>query len=316
MPMPRASWKGFLRLSLVSCPVYLSPATTRTKSIRLNQVWVPRARPAEPVEREENQEDVAPISRGRGISQGAAELAAEAEEEPEYAAPATRIALRPNDPHTAEEIERDEVRKGYEYERGQFVTFTPDELKALDVESSHTIDLTSFVPRADVDPLYFSTPYYLYPEGPVAAEAYRVISSAMAESGMAGLGRLTLSRRERMVLVEPRGAGMALITLRAAEEVRAADFSRYDGEIDEGAVSIAAMIINRKTGAFDPATFRDRYQDALRELIEAKLKGRPIAAPAVVAPPPVVDLMTALKHSLAQESGETASKLKRRAAGD
>jgi len=76
------------------------------------------------------------------------------------------------------------------------------------------------------------------------------------------------------------------------------------------------MIINRKTGAFDPATFRDRYQDALRELIEAKLKGRPIAAPAVVAPPPVVDLMTALKHSLAQESGETASKLKRRAAGD
>src|SRR2546421_10171029 len=115
--MPRASWKGFLardpaalprdepgqlRMSLVSCPVYLSPATSRTKSIRLNQVWVPRARPAEPVEMEENQEDVAPISRGRGISQGAAELAAEAEEEPEYAAPATRIALRPREPHTGE----------------------------------------------------------------------------------------------------------------------------------------------------------------------------------------------------------------------
>src|SRR5438874_10154385 len=92
--MPRASWKGFLRLLLVSCPVYLSPATSRTKSIRLNQVWVPRARPAEPVEREENQEDVAPISRGRGVIQGAAELAAEGEEEPEYAAPDTRIALR------------------------------------------------------------------------------------------------------------------------------------------------------------------------------------------------------------------------------
>ena len=177
--MPRASWKGFLRLSLVSCPVYLSPATTRTKSIRLNQVWVPRARPAEPVEMEENQEDVAPISRGRGISQGAAELAAEAEEEPEYAAPATRIALRPHDPHTGEEIDRDEVRKGYEYERGQFVTFTPEELKALDVESSHTIDLTTFVPRAEVDPLYFNAPYYVYPDGTVAAEAYRTISAAM-----------------------------------------------------------------------------------------------------------------------------------------
>src|SRR6266550_7416108 len=94
--MPRASWKGFLRLSLVSCPVYLSPATSRTKSIRLNQVWVPQTRPAGPVEAEEDEEP-AHISRGRGVSQGAAELAAEAEEEPEYPAPATRIALRPHD---------------------------------------------------------------------------------------------------------------------------------------------------------------------------------------------------------------------------
>src|SRR5437763_16038402 len=107
--MPRASWKGFLRLSLVSCPVYLSPATTRTKSIRLNQVWVPQARPAGPVEMEENQEDVAPISRGRGDSQRADELAGAAEEETEYAAPATRIALRPRDPHTGQETDRDGV---------------------------------------------------------------------------------------------------------------------------------------------------------------------------------------------------------------
>src|SRR4030081_762716 len=144
---------------------------------------------------------LAPISRGRGVRQGAAELAAEAEEEPKYAAPATRIALRPHDPHTGEEIDRDEARKGYEYERGQFVTFTPEELKALDVESWQTVDLTTFVPRAEVDPLYFNTPYYVYPDGTVAAEAYRTISAAMAEAGMAGRGRLTLSRRERMVLV-------------------------------------------------------------------------------------------------------------------
>src|SRR5436190_7467916 len=201
--MPRASWKGFLRLSLVSCPVYLSPATSRTKSIRLNQVWVPRTRPAGPVEAEEDEEP-AHITRGRDVSQRAADLATDTEEELEYAAPATRIALRPHDPHTGEEIDRDEVRKGYEYERGQFVTFTPEELKALDVESSHTIDLTTFVPRAEVDPLYFNTPYYVYPDGPVAAEAYRTISAAMVETGMAGLGRLTLSRRERMVLVTAR----------------------------------------------------------------------------------------------------------------
>src|SRR5437868_14820709 len=122
--MPRASWKGFLRLSLVSCPVYLSPATSRTKSIRLNQVWVPQTRPAGPVEREENQEDVAPISPGRGISQRAAELAGEAEEEREYAAPAAGIALRPHEPQTGEELDPEEARRGCEYERGRSVTFT------------------------------------------------------------------------------------------------------------------------------------------------------------------------------------------------
>src|SRR5438067_6479544 len=312
--MPRPSWKGFLRLSLVSCPVYLSPATTRTKSIRLNQVWVPRA---EPVDMEEADEEPTPIGRGRGVSQGAAELAGEAEEEPEYAAPATRIALRPHDPHTGEEIGRDEVRKGYEYERGQFVTFTQEELKALDVESSHTIDLTTFVPRAEVDPLYFNTPYYVYPDGTVAAEAYRTISAAMAEAGMAGLGRLTLSRRERMVLVEPRGQGLALITLRAAEEVRAAEFDGFAGELDAEAVAVAGMIIQRKTGSFDPSTFRDRYQEALKELIEAKLKGLPVKARPATRPAPVFDLMAALKQSLAQETGGAArGGPKRRTAAD
>jgi DNA end-binding protein Ku len=314
--MPRASWKGFLRLSLVSCPVYLSPATTRTKSIRLNQVWVPRSRPAGPVEAEEDAEP-AHITRGPDLSQRAADLATDTEEEPEYAAPATRIALRPHDPHTGEEIERDEVRKGYEYERGQFVTFTPEELKALDVESSHTIDLTSFVPRAEVDPLYLNAPYYVYPDGAVAAEAYRTISAAMIEAGMAGLGRLTLSRREHMVLVEPREQGLTLITLRAAEEVRAAQFDGFGGELDAEAVAIAGMIIQRKNGSFDPSTFRDRYQEALKELIEAKIKGLPVKALPAARAAPVLDLMAALKQSLAQEMGGAASaKPKRRAAAD
>jgi DNA end-binding protein Ku len=314
--MPRASWKGFLRLSLVSCPVYLSPATSRTKSIRLNQVWVPRTRLAGPVEGEEDEEP-AHITRGRDVSQRAAGLAPDTEEEPEYAAPATRIALRPHDPHTGEEIDREEVRKGYEYERGQFVTFTQEELKALDVESSHTIDLTTFVPRAEVDPLYFSTPYYVYPDGSVAAEAYRTISAAMTDAGMAGLGRLTLSRRERMVLVEPRGQGLALITLRAAEEVRAAQFDGFGGELDPEAVAIAGMIIQRKAGSFDPSTFRDRYQEALKQLIEAKIKGLPVKARHEARPAAVFELMAALKQSLAQETGEVVgSRPKRRTAAD
>jgi DNA end-binding protein Ku len=245
------------------------------------------------------------------LTRGEPVEAAEADE-PEYLGPATRIALRPHDPHTGAAIERDEVRKGYEYDRGQFITFTPEELKALDVESSKTIDLATFVPRADIDPLYFSTPYYVYPDGPVAVEPYRVIGAAMAETGMAGLGRLTLSRRERMVMLEPRGADLVLITLRAAEEVRSADFGRYDGELDAEAVAIAAMIIKRKTGAFDPATFRDRYQEALRELIDAKMKGLPVKTGPVIQPRAVLDLMAALKNSLAQETGEPPAKPKRR----
>jgi DNA end-binding protein Ku len=311
--MPRASWKGFLRLSLVSCPVYLSPATAGAKPVRLHQVWVPRADcRAEPVELEDEHEQPVPARRAH-----ASEPAADAvDDEPEESALATRIALRPHDPHTGEEIERDEVRKGYEYDRGQFITFTPDELKALDVESSKAIDLASFVPRADVDPLYFSTPYYVYPDGAVAVEPYRVIGAAMAETGMVGLGRLTLSRRERLVMIEPRGAGLVLITLRAADEVRPADFGRYDGELDAEAAAIAAMIIKRKIGAFDPATFRDRYQEALRELIEAKMKGLPVKPGPAIQPAPVLDLMAALKRSLAQETGEPPARPKRKATAD
>jgi DNA end-binding protein Ku len=137
----------------------------------------------------------------------------------------------------------------------------------------------------------------------------------MAETGMVGLGRLTLSRRERMVMLEPCGAGLVLITLRAAD-VSPADFGRYDGELDAEAVAIAAMIIKRKIGAFDAATFRDRYQEALRELIEAKMKGLPVKTGPAIQPPPVLDLMAALKRSLAQEAGEPPAKPKCKAAAD
>src|SRR5712671_3071251 len=143
--MPRASWKGFLRLSLVSCPVYLTPATTRIKSIRLNQVWMPRSGPRAQAIDEPEEDDQEPQWHVRPASEQTSR--APAPEPAQEVVPATRIALRPHDPQTGEEIERDQVVKGYEYERGQFVTFSPDELKALDIESSKTIDLTAFVPR-------------------------------------------------------------------------------------------------------------------------------------------------------------------------
>jgi DNA end-binding protein Ku len=175
---------------------------------------------------------------------------------------ATRITLRPHDPETGEEIEKREVVKGYEYNRGQFVTFTAEELKALDVESSKVIDLDKFVSRNDIDPVYFDSPYYVYPDGPIAVETLRVIGAAMAEAGVVGLGRLTLSRRERMVMVEPRGTGMALFTLRAASEIRAPQFGSADGDLDAEMVAIAGAIVRQRTGKFDPSTFRDSYQEA------------------------------------------------------
>ena len=124
----------------------------------------------------------------------------------------------------------------------------------------------------------------------------------MAEGGVVGLGRLTLSRRERMVVVEPRATGMALFTLRAAEEVRVAQFGVAEGELDAEMVAIAKAIIAQRTGSLDPTTYRDRYQEALRELLEAKMKGLTIKPRETAAPPPVIDLMAALKRSLAREA--------------
>ena len=175
--MPRASWRGFLRLSLVSCPIYLSLATTRTKPIRLHQVWQPA-----PVDVDE---DDLPDLGGSAPSVTrlqADNAGADGDESPA----ATRITLRPHDPRTGEEIEKREVVKGYEYSRGQFLTFTVEELKALDVESSKVVDLEKFVAGDDIDPVYFDSPYYVYPDGPIAVEALRVIGAAMAEAGVVG----------------------------------------------------------------------------------------------------------------------------------
>jgi DNA end-binding protein Ku len=223
-------------------------------------------------------------------------------DEADQAGPATRITLRPHDPGTGEEIEKREVVKGYEYSRGQFVTFAADELKALDVESSKVIDLDKFVPRNEIDPVYFDTPYYVYPDDPIAVETLRVIGAAMADLRVVGIARLTLSRRERPVMVEPRGTGMALFTLRAAEEVRAAQFGTPEGDLDAEMVAIAGAIIKQRTGVFDPRDYRDRYQEALRELIEAKMKGLTVKPREIAAPPHVIDLMAALKRSLAQKA--------------
>jgi DNA end-binding protein Ku len=260
--MPRASWNGFLRLSLVSCPVSLVPATTEAKRIRFNQL---------------------------------------------NADTGNRVAQQLIDSKTGEIVERDQIVKGYEFERGRYVTITDDELKALQIESSKIIDLDRFVDRDEVDPVYLDTPYYVYPDGELAAETFRVIGEAMAHKNKVGLGRVTISSRERPVLVEPRGAGLVMSTVRSADEVRPAEFAAPGkGEIDADMVGIAETIIERRSGSFDPSSFRDRYQDALRELVAEKTKGQVMAPREVAEPPKVINLMEALKRSLAQEEKEPA----------
>jgi DNA end-binding protein Ku len=261
--MPRASWNGFLRLSLVSCPVSLVPATTEAKRIRFNQL---------------NSET------------------------------GNRVAQQLVDSKTGETVDRDQIVKGYEYDRGRYVTITDDELKDLQIESSKIIDLNRFVDRDEVDPVYLDTSYYVYPDGELAAETFRVIGEAMARKNKVGLGRVTISSRERPVLVEPRGAGLVMSTVRSADEVRPAEFGPpATGDIDADMVAIAESIIERRSGSFDPESFRDRYQDALRELVAEKTKGQVMAPREVAEPPKVINLMDALKRSLAQEEKEPAS---------
>jgi DNA end-binding protein Ku len=261
--MPRATWNGHLRLSLVSCPVYLAPATTETKRIRLNQI---------------------------------------------NAETGNRLKQQLVDSETGKVVEREQVAKGYEHDRHQFVLISDEELKALQVESSKVINLTRFVDREDVDPVYLDAPYYVYPDGALAVEAFQVIGQAMAAKGLCGLGKVTLASRERQVLLEPRGISLLMSTLRSADEVRAAEFSTGDASaLDPELLSIAETIIERARGAFDPADFRDTYQDALRELVEQKLKGIVTAPRPIEAPPKVINLMEALKRSLAEGGSKGAA---------
>src|SRR5277367_1424688 len=263
--MPRASWSGFLRLSLVTCPVYLTPATTEAKRIRLNQ-----------------------LNSKTG----------------------NRLSQRLVDSKTGEEVGRDQIVKGYEFDRDRYVTIDDDELKELQVESSKIIDLDRFVSHDEVDPLYLDAPYYVYPEGDLAAETFRVISEAMAHTNKVGLGRITMSGRERPVLVEPRGEGLLMSQLRSSDEVRPAEFAhKQEEQIDPDLVALAETIIERKSGTFEPAAFHDRYQDALRALVDSKLKGEVAAAShSIEEPPKVVNLMDALKRSLAREEASGSAR--------
>ncbi|WP_421736980.1 Ku protein [Caulobacter sp.] len=227
-----------------------------------------------------------------------------------------RIKMVATDPDTGP-IERADLVKGYEISDGQYVLLTDEEIKSVKLESTKTIDIERFVPAADIDRIYWDNPYYLAPDGKLAQEAFAVIREAMERSGQIALGRVVLSTRERLLALEPRGQGILAYSLRTDDEVRKADeifASITDKAPDKAMIAIAEKIIEQQKGPFDPTLFVDRYETALKALIADKQKGHKVKTVAEVEDTNVVDLMAALRASLAGKSSPTAPKAKATAA--
>jgi DNA end-binding protein Ku len=211
-----------------------------------------------------------------------------------------RIKMITTDPDTGP-IERSELVKGYEVSKGEYILLTNDEINSVKLESTKTIEIERFVPGDEIDRLYWDNPYYLAPDGKLAQEAFGVIRTAMEKSGQIALGRVVIGTRERILALEPRDKGILAYTIRTDAEVRKPDeiFAGIsDKAADPAMISIAEKIIEQQEGPFDPSQFVDRYEEALKALIEDKKKGH---KPAKVAEPDdtnVVDLMSALRASL------------------
>lgn len=222
-----------------------------------------------------------------------------------------RIRMVPTDPDTGP-IERSDLVKGYEVSKDEYVLFDDADFDKVRLESTKTISIDTFVDEADIDRLYWDSPFYVVPEKGVGAEAFAVIREAMKTAGKVALGCLVLRGKERQLALEVHGKGLVAYTLRAHDEVRQPE-DYFDDipnvKADKDMVEIAARIIGQKEADFDPTTFKDGYDDALREMIKAKQKG---GKSVVESPEPddtnVVDLMAALRASLKGTASTGAKK--------
>ena len=221
-------------------------------------------------------------------------------------------------------VDKDEIMKGFEYEKGDYVLLTDEEIDAVKLETRKTLELTQFVGSNEIDPLYFDKPYYMVPADELAEDAFVVIRDALRKSERIGLGQLALRGKEYLVAVKPAGKGLLLETLHYQDELRKADpyFSDIPAKkADADLLDVATALIEKKTDKFDAGVFKDHYQAALRELIARKLKskGRKISTEdepreSQPAKSNVVDLMDALKSSLEGGKKPAASKAARRKA--
>lgn len=269
---PRAYWKGYLKLALVSCPVKLYTATSSANKISFNQL---------------------------------------------HKDTMNRVNMKYHDPELGE-VERSDLVKGYQFEKDKYVVIDKEDLEAIQIESNKTIDIEGFVDAADIDELYYDSPYFLGPDGPVAEETYAVIREALKNTDKIGIARIVLSGRERIIALSPRNNGMVMTTLRYKDEVRDEDhyFDDLDVKIDTELQQMAEMIINQKAMAFDAGQFEDRYEAALMELVKAKVAGKEPVISKAPEQGKVVNLMDALKASIEEERAPAAaSKPKKASAG-
>jgi DNA end-binding protein Ku len=219
-------------------------------------------------------------------------------------------------------VDPEDIWKGFEYEKGHYVLLDESEIDAVKVESKKTLELTQFVDAHEIDVLYFEKPYYVVPADDLAEEAFIVLREALKRTKKVGLGQLTLRGREYIISLKPCGRGIILETLRYSDEVnKAQSYFRdiSDAKPDEELLDLAETLIAKKAAPFKPDQFHDRYVDALKELVQKKLKakgGKVAPEPEEEAPKRggnVVDLMAALKKSL-EKPGETAKPARKPAA--
>jgi DNA end-binding protein Ku len=226
--------------------------------------------------------------------------------------PATgnRIKMKTVDAGTGEDVSRSDLVKGYAVAKNDYVLLDKEDFESVKLESTRILDIEKFVPRESIDRLYWDMPYHLVPSGKTGVEAFAVIRAAMEKKSMVALGRLVMSTRERICAIEIEESGMLMTTLRTAEEVR--DVAQMPDvplpKPDPQMLAIAEKIVDQQAGKFDPSEFVDRYEDALRDLIEEKKKGH-VPRPAAPANDDtnVVDLMAALRNSLKASGKEGAA---------
>jgi len=202
-------------------------------------------------------------------------------------------------------VGRDEIVKGYEYRKDEYVVIEPEEIKKIEPKTAKTMEILEFVKSSDVDPVYFESSYYMMPEE-AGRRPYALLSKALEESQYVAIAKLTMHNREYTVFLRPKEGGLMLHTMYYSDEVREVEgFGRPDVELKEGEVKIAHQLIEALAGEWDPEKYHDTFQENLKKLIEAKLEGQevqPVEKPKKMAP--VVDLMAALKQSLAEMEGK------------